>query len=321
MTGKAGNPVGAFDQRTDREVAPIWPRSPQPALRSRSPRADDRYSRRVVLLKRALPVLGMTLLTLVAIWPRLGPLLETVRLGFSVIDLREARELRMLNPRYAGVDRFNRPYVVTSAVGRQVPNRDDLMSLERPRAEMIMHRGALVVVTATTAMYQSRTQLLDLFGEVNLVHENGTRFVTKTAHVDLSVNTAEGHDPVSGHGPSGDITAQGFRILDKGDTIIFTGTSNLLLKGTKPTADPAIKPPTLPAEVAETAAQIEAAAIAPGAAAPEPPIRPDGLAMPAPAQPAAKPDDDARSRGVLGHDAKSPGVGAPVRGRAKPDAS
>jgi len=205
-------------------------------------------------------MLGLMLLILVAIWPRLGPLLESVRLGLPLIDLREARELRMLNPRYAGLDRFNRPYVVTAAIGRQVPDRDDLMSLERPRAEMSMRRGATVVVTAVTAVYQSQAQLLDLFEDVNLVHENGTRFVTKTAHVDVSADTAEGHDPVSGRGPSGDIDAQGFRILDKGDTIIFTGKSDLLLKGSKPSGQPAVSPPGLPAEVADTAKRIEAAA-------------------------------------------------------------
>ena len=207
------------------------------------PRHIDRYSRRVTLLKRVLPVIGVALLVLVAIWPRLVPLLESVRFGIPVIDLREAHELRMLNPRYAGVDRYNRPYVVTSAIGRQASNRDDLMSLERPRAEMTMHNGALVVVTAATAMYQSQAQLLDLFGDVNLVHENGTRFVTNTAHVDVAADSAVGNDPVTGHGPSGDITAQGFRVLDKGDTIVFTGKSNLLLKGTKPSRPPGCHSP------------------------------------------------------------------------------
>jgi lipopolysaccharide export system protein LptC len=201
---------------------------------------------------------------LVVFWPRLSPLLESVRFGFPVIDLREARELRMVNPRYAGVDRYNRPYVVTSAIGRQAPDRDDLMSLERPKAEMTMHNGALVVVTAATAMYQSQAQLLDLFGDVNLIHEDGTRFVTTTAHLDVAADTAEGHDPVSGHGPSGDVTAQGFRILDKGNTIVFTGKSDLLLKGAKPNVKPAAGPPTLPTEVEETAARIEAAAKMPG---------------------------------------------------------
>ena len=93
---------------------------------------DDRYSRRVAFLKRVLPAIGVTLLLLVAGWSRLAPLMESVRLGFPAIDPREARELRMVNPRYGGLDRYNRPYVVTAAIGRQVPDRDDVMSPEGP---------------------------------------------------------------------------------------------------------------------------------------------------------------------------------------------
>jgi lipopolysaccharide export system protein LptC len=311
VTGRPIRPISVLEPRIRREVAAIGPRPPQPAFGWRAQRVDDRYSRRVALLKRALPVLGVTLLVLVALWPRLGPLLDTVRLGLSIIDLREARELRMLNPRYAGVDRFNRPYVVTSAIGRQVPNRDDLMSLEQPRAEMTMHRGALVVVTARTAMYQTQAQLLDLFVDVNLVHENGTRFVTKTARVDVSASTAEGHDPVSGHGPSGDIAAQGFRVLDKGDTIIFTGTSNLLLKGTKPNMNSAIKPPTLPGEVAETAARIETAAMTAAGAAPEP----------AAPKATAQPETIINTGSPIGRDVRLPTTAAPPQIGAKRDAN
>ena len=184
--------------------------------RGRVPLMDDRYSRRVAFLKRVLPAVGVTLLLLVAGWPRLAPLLESVRLGFPAIDLREARELRMVNPRYGGLDRYNRPYVVTAAIGRQVPDRNDVMALERPKAIMIVHGGASVVLTAATGIYQSQAQLLDLFADVNLIHENGTRFVTQRAHVNLSDNSAEGHDPIEGHGPSGDITGEGFRSLVEG---------------------------------------------------------------------------------------------------------
>src|SRR5437868_36639 len=123
---------------------------------------------------------------------------------------------------------------VPSAIAR--PARPAPAAGWRPRPEMTMHNGALVVVTAATAMYQSQAQLLDLFGDVNLVHENGTRFVTNAAHVDVAADSAAGNDPVTGHGPSGDITAQGFRVLDRGNTIVFTGKSNLLLKGTKASA-------------------------------------------------------------------------------------
>src|SRR5581483_3294158 len=111
------------------------------------------YSRRVARLKVVLPALGLGLLLLVAMWPRLAPLWERMRFPLPALDLRDARELRMLNPRYAGT-------------GREVPDRSDLMSLEAPQAELKTHNGATVVVTAATGIYQSQAQLLDLFGDV-----------------------------------------------------------------------------------------------------------------------------------------------------------
>lgn len=298
--------MSALDRKAAPELAAVWP-ADRPAFHVRSRGAGDRYSRRVVLLKRMLPAIGLTLLVLVAVWPRIGPLLESVQFGFPVIDLREARELRMLSPHYAGSDRFNRPYVVTAAIGRQIPNRDDLMSLERPRAEMILRPGALVVMTAATAIYQSQAQLLDLFDDVNLVHENGTRFVTQKAHVDVAANAAEGHEPVVGHGPSGDITAQGFRILDKGDTIIFTGNSQLVLKGTKPAASPAM-PAALPAEVEVVAAQIAAGTAIPVDAVPEPADLVNAVTHSLPSRPAPKPRATAKPHGVVEEGAAPAGI-------------
>jgi len=261
-------------------------KSHPPAGRWRAPIMDDRYSRRVAFLKRVLPAIGVTLLLLVAGWPRLTPLLESVRLGFPAIDMREARELRMVNLRYGGLDRYNRPYVVTAAIGRQVPDRNDVMALERPKAVMTVHGGASVVLTAATGIYQSQAQLLDLFADVNLIHENGTRFVTQRAHLNLSDNSAEGHDPVEGHGPSGDITGQGFRILSNGETIIFTDESYLLFKGTKSSSTPA-ESPALPAAVVATAARIEAA-VAVSPVAPPTPLPPAGaLATPTHIRPTA----------------------------------
>lgn len=303
----------------DRGAAARLARPAPAARRWRRRPAADRYSRRVALLKRVLPSIGIALLLMVAAWPRLAPLLDSVRLGFSGIDLREARELKMLNPRYAGIDRLNRPYVVTAAVGRQVPNRDDLMSLERPRAVMIAHDGARVALSAATGIYQSQAQLLDLFGNVTMTHQNGTRFVTPRAHANFSDNTARGHDPIEGHGPSGDVWGQGFRVLDKGDVIIFTGESHLVLKASRPgkAATPA---PGVPPAVAKTAAQVAAAA------AVEPiKHRPDAEAGPAHAQQAAprraviKPHPHPNST-AKNHGAKQPAKRKSTTGRATHDA-
>jgi lipopolysaccharide export system protein LptC len=244
----------------------------------------DPYSRRVSLLKRVLPASGLTLLLLITAWPQLSPILERVRFAVPPIDLREARELRMINPRYAGLDRLGRPYVMTAAIGRQVPNRDDLIAFEKPHGDLRLNSGMHVVVTSVTGVYQSPAQLLDLFDDVNMVRDDGTHFVTGSAHLDLATNTGEGKDPIVGHGPSGDITAQGFRILNSGDTIIFTGASDAVLKATRHNAKPA-EPPSPPLEVDEIAAEVEAAApallvesVAPRTALPGPAAKPAATA-------------------------------------------
>jgi lipopolysaccharide export system protein LptC len=249
----------ALGRRDARGVGPVP--VPGPAAASWPPRVvGDAYSRRIAFLKRFLPAIGVGLLLLVTAWPRLEPLLDSVRLTLPVIERRDARELRMIDPRYAGIDRLNRPYVLTAAAAHQMPGQDDLMSLDRPRGQLIAHGGAKVVVTAAKGVYQTQSRLLDLFGDVTLTHQNGTRFVTQAVHLDLVAETATGHESVSGRGPSGDITAEGFRIWDKGDRILFTGLSHLLLKRVA-AARAAPPPPALPAKVEETAGRIAAAAL------------------------------------------------------------
>jgi lipopolysaccharide export system protein LptC len=234
----------------------------------------NRYSRRVAMMRLALPAIGIFLLLLVAVWPRVAPLFD--RLRFAAIDLREARELRMMNPRYAGTDRSGNPFIVTAAIGRQVPERDDVMALDQPRADLKSHSGANIVVTADSGVYQSNTQFLDLFGEVTLTHENGTQLVTASARLDGVNNAAEGHDPVEGHGPSGDIKAEGFQLIDKGDIVIFTGKSDLWLRGSNAGVGIAQQPAAVPPPIAQAAAEIQAKV------APPPPSPPHAAARPTP---------------------------------------
>jgi lipopolysaccharide export system protein LptC len=236
----------------------------------------NRHSRRVAMMRLALPAAGIFLLLLVAVWPRVAPLFDRFR--FAAIDLREARELRMMNPRYASTDRSGHPFIITAAIGRQVPGRDDVMALDQPRADLKSHNGANVVVTADSGVYQSNTHFLDLLGHVTLTHENGTQILTASARLDAANNAAEGHDPVEGHGPSGDLQAEGFQIIDKGDIVIFTGNSNLLLRGSTSGVDVAPPPASVPPPIAQAATQIEAKVAPP----PPPPPPAHAVARPAP---------------------------------------
>lgn len=200
------------------------------AVRQRSqPGFSRRYSRFVGLAKRIFPVFALVLLLLVAVWPRLRDAFEHVHFLTPRLDLREAQDLRMVEAHYSGVDRQRRPFVVTAEVARQNPNANDVVALEKPKGELTTQSGGWVRITASTGIYQPQTQLLDLFGNVELFQDKGTAFRTDSAHIDMANGTAQGHEPIEGRGSFGYITGQGFRILDRGDTIVFTGKSHLEL--------------------------------------------------------------------------------------------
>jgi lipopolysaccharide export system protein LptC len=193
-----------------------------------TPRVLNRgYSRFVGWAKRVLPFVALLLLLLVVLWPRVQAEIEKVHLSPPRLDPREAQDLRMVNAHYTGVDRQNRPFVITAETARQHPGTDDLVALEGPKGDLTTASGNWLELTAYTGVYQPQSQLLDLFGNVQLFQDKGNEFRSDSAHIDVAKGTAEGKEPVEGQGPFGHASGEGFRILDRGDIIIFTGRARL----------------------------------------------------------------------------------------------
>jgi lipopolysaccharide export system protein LptC len=190
-----------------------------------------RRTRLVAWLKWLLPMVAAALVLLVGAWPEIQASLYRLQAAATGIDLRAARDLSMVNARYSGLDRNDRPFSLTADVARQSTAKDDLVSLVAPKADLALENGAWVALTAQTGLYRSEPQTVELFGDVNLFHDNGMNFRTESAAIDLATGTAEGDEQVEGHGPSGEIVAQGFRILDEGAVVVFKGSARLLLRG------------------------------------------------------------------------------------------
>lgn len=187
------------------------------------------YSRFVNLAKRVFPAIALVLLLLVAVWPRLQEAIERVHFAPPQLDLREAQDVRMVQARYTGLDRQHRPFVITANVARQNPSANDIVALEQPKGDLTTASGSAIQINARTGIYQPQTQLLDLFGDVQLHQDKGNVFRTGSAHIDMANGTAVGHEPIEGEGPFGHISGQGFRVLDHGDVMVFTGQTHLEL--------------------------------------------------------------------------------------------
>ena len=187
------------------------------------------YSRFVTLMKICLPASALALAGLVVLWPQIQVSDKEFRPNVASADPQDADNLRMVNARFAGVNKKTLPYTVTAPLAVQDSPEADEIELTNPKTDITLKDGSWLAITADRGRYFQSRQTLDLFGMVNLFHDSGYEFQSTRAHIDLVAGTAEGDQPVTGQGPFGELTAEGFRISDKGKTIHFTGTAKLVI--------------------------------------------------------------------------------------------
>jgi len=202
-----------------------------PAPDRQPPRLSMRngYSLFVGTLKVVLPALAVALILLVVVWPQLVPEDSRFRVGLSDLAPDSAGKLTMVNPRFQGVDAQDRPFSVVAQTATQEKSGADVVELDQPKADITLKDGAWLALTADHGTFDRASQTLHLDGHVSLFHDRGFEMRTETAHVDLKAGTARSDTPVAGQGPAGHLEAEGFRLEDKGGTIVFTGKSKLTL--------------------------------------------------------------------------------------------
>jgi lipopolysaccharide export system protein LptC len=209
-----------------------------PSRERRAPSPGELARRRVMVAvaKRALPLAALGLLAAVALWPEFENAADRARVSFRRVIQVRPEALRIVEPRYQGVDEQNRPYTVTAQIAVQMGD-EDVVQLQAPRADIVLGDGAWIYVEARDGRYDKPRNMLDLAGRVTVHHDDGTQFVTDAAAIDLAAGSAAGDRPVAAQGPFGTLTAQGFRLTERGQVVVFTGQSRVVLEsgqGTTP---------------------------------------------------------------------------------------
>jgi lipopolysaccharide export system protein LptC len=217
----------------------------QPRLSSQESARLDR----VLMQPRRLP--RSSILAPLVPWLRLGfPLLATIavmiglvwplvfsggafRLSSVPVAPSNNSYMRMDNPRFTGSDGQERQFNVTATAATQKKIDDPTLDLTTPKGDLIAPQGSWMSLSANTGRYDQKKQHLDLDGKVEFLRDDGYQVATEKASIDLKAGFASGNTPVEGHGPAGTINSQGFRILDRGRTIEFTGKAHLILHDTE----------------------------------------------------------------------------------------
>ena len=177
------------------------------------------YSRAVLLMKMTLPVLALGLVALVAAWPSLNELPKPRITA-------DKGQLEMLKPRYFSADEKNQPYSLTAARAEQFADQPGIIVLDKPVAEMTETAGTWVTMRSEHGWYDQNTGILKMRGEVHVQRDDGSEFTTEEAYSEVAKGTAWGDVHVESQGPQGVVLADGFRMTERGRTMVFLNSSN-----------------------------------------------------------------------------------------------
>ncbi|KAF0118705.1 MAG: hypothetical protein FD149_511 [Rhodospirillaceae bacterium] len=198
-----------------------------------SARDHRHYSRFVSLMRILLPGLGILLAGVVAAWPRLNGSSERFSLG-SVDRATTGRtedSSSVVNARYHGTDREHQPFTITAEFATESVLKH--LNLTAPKADITLREGAWLAVGAESGRYRHDDKLLELEGNVSLFHDGGYQLHTNTARFDFNDGIVSGDSPVDGQGPFGTVSGEGFRLRDRGRTLVLTGRSRLWIESSQ----------------------------------------------------------------------------------------
>jgi len=187
------------------------------------------YSSFVRAMKFLLPGIALLLIGLIVAWPHIQVPESKFRIGFANLTVKEADDPSMLNPRYLGSDEKNQPYSITAEIARRLATGGNVVELDNPKADILLEDNTWLVLTAKRGIFGRESEILDLIGAVVLYHDSGYEFLTEKAKIDLEKSIVVGDQPIRGQGPFGNLEAEGFRLVDKGKKIYFTGKSKLTI--------------------------------------------------------------------------------------------
>jgi len=200
-------------------------------LPNRQRLTGEQAAARSLLIKRlriALPVLALVLVGALLLNTRSGGDEDAYLDDFANLDATP-EELRMANPRFAGVDDKGHSYDITADAALQTPGVKEVVELVQPRA-VTTGADTKTVVTANKGVFQTKDNVLDLSDGVTLNHSVGEEtyvFTTSAATVSIGDETVQSTTGVEGESGSGTLRADRMRAYNSEGRIVFEGNVSM----------------------------------------------------------------------------------------------
>lgn len=187
----------------------------------------DSRSQLIRKLRITLPVIAVCILFSVLVFSDRKDPIEARPI--EEIIPHEMGKNELINAKFETQDQNERPFSITSERAFQEDDNSNNINLEKPKAYMRFDDGTHISLKGENGIYQQEEQLLHLEGDVRFLHNDGYEILTTTVDINIEEQTAVSNTPVTGKGPTGDITASGLIANGQTAVFIFKGPATLTL--------------------------------------------------------------------------------------------
>ncbi|MCF6320185.1 MAG: LPS export ABC transporter periplasmic protein LptC [Rhizobiaceae bacterium] len=195
-----------------------------------------KHSRRVVVLKRLLPLAGIIIIALILAALFMRPKLPAnITIGSAGI---ENGKLVMQNPKLNGFDPQNRPYSVEAVRALQSVEDPTQVELDQIKAKLPMEDGVWADIIAGNGSFDVTEKKLELGGGINIVTTDGMTMNLSDAYIDIKAGSMVTDRAIKFSSDNATISSQSLEIFENGDRIIFDTNVRLIIQ------PPAKKPDT-----------------------------------------------------------------------------
>jgi lipopolysaccharide export system protein LptC len=208
--------------------------------------AAARHSRLVRVLRIAVP--GVVLLAMAAIVgvSVFNPFRILANLPIDMGNLVvSGTKITMETPHLSGFSPDGRPYELWAKAATQDLTDPDHVELATLRAKVVMEDKSTTTMDARSGLFNSKTQVLELYKDVFLQSSTGYEARMTQAVIDIGKGTVASDEQVDVKLLNGTLVGQRLRIIDHGEVVRFEGGVVMNLMMDPPT--PAESEPARPA--------------------------------------------------------------------------
>jgi lipopolysaccharide export system protein LptC len=195
--------------------------APHVSDRRRAFRAARRHSRRVRILRIALPAAGTLIMVGLAVFTSIG-LPAGVDLSLARMSVTR-NSIIMESPQLTGFDADGRHYSLSADRAIQALAEPDAVRLEDISAEVIVPGQGTATITAEAGDYDNAESTLQVEGAITVDSSQGYALEMEGADIDFGAGTMMSPNPVTVRYEDSRTTGQSIAVSEGGDLIVVEG--------------------------------------------------------------------------------------------------